>query len=108
MDLYAMLQYGVFLLIVTALVYPVGSYLTRVFAGESTWLDPGLRPLERLCYRLAGIDAHHEMDWKEYASAFLVLSAAGTLLLYVILRVQPFLHRFDPVYQPTLSVLTWR
>jgi K+-transporting ATPase ATPase A chain len=51
-------------------------------------------------YRLAGIDTHHEMDWKEYGSAFLVLSAAGTLLLYVILRVQPFLHTFDPLYQP--------
>ena len=100
MELYAVLQYGVFLLIVTALVYPVGGYLTRVFGGESTWLDPGLRPLERVFYRLAGIDAHHEMDWKEYASAFLVFSAAGTLLLYVILRVQPFLHTFDPLYQP--------
>src|SRR5215468_4761201 len=100
MDLYAMLQYGIFLLIVVALVYPVGGYLTRVFGGESTWLDPGLRPLEREFYRLAGIDAHHEMDWKEYASAFLVFSAAGTLLLYVILRVQPFLHTFDPLYQP--------
>jgi len=100
MELYAMLQYGVFLLIVTALVYPVGGYLTRVFGGESTWLDPVLRPLERVFYRLAGIDAHHEMDWKEYASAFLVFSAAGTLLLYVILRVQPFLHTFDPLYQP--------
>ena len=95
-----MLQYGVFLLIVTALVYPVGGYLTRVFGGESTWLDPGLRPLERVFYRLAGIDAHHEMDWKEYASAFVVFSAAGTLLLYGILRVQPFLHTFDPLYQP--------
>jgi K+-transporting ATPase ATPase A chain len=101
MALYALLQYGVFLLIVTALVYPFGSYLTRVFAGESTWLDPGLRPLERVFYRLAGIDVHHEMDWKEYASAFLVFSATGTLLLYAILRVQPFLHTFDPVYQPT-------
>ena len=100
MDLYAMLQYGVFLLIVTALVYPVGGYLTRVFGGESTWLDPGLRPLERWRYRLAGIDAHHEMDWKEYASAFVVFSLAGTLLLYAILRVQPFLHTFDPVYHP--------
>src|SRR5215813_13396638 len=100
MDLYAMLQYGVFLLIVTALVYPVGGYLTRVFMGESTWLDPGLHPLERLIYRLAGIDAHHEMDWKEYARAFLVFSLAGTLLLYAIVRVQPFLHTFDPVFHP--------
>jgi K+-transporting ATPase ATPase A chain len=100
MDLYAMLQYGVFLLIVAVLVYPVGGYLARVFGGESTWLGPGLRPLERVFYRLAGIDAHHEMDWKEYASALLVFSVAGTLLLYAILRVQPILHTFDPVYQP--------
>ena len=101
MEQYAIIQYGVFLLIVTALVYPFGGYLKRVFAGESTWLDPGLRPLERVFYRLAGIDAHHEMDWKEYASAFLLFSLAGTLLLYAILRVQPILHTFDPVYQPT-------
>ena len=100
MDLYAMLQYGVFVLIVTALVYPVGGYLARVFGGESTWLDPGLRPLERVIYRLGGVDAQHEMDWKEYASAFLVFSLAGTFLLYAILRVQPILHTFDPVYQP--------
>ena len=100
MELHAMLQYGVFLLIVTALVYPVGAYLTRVFAAESTWLDPGLRPLERWLYRLAGIDAHHEMDWKEYASAFVVFSLAGTLLLYALLRIQPLLHTFDPVYHP--------
>src|SRR5262249_31307141 len=94
MDLYAMLQYGVFLLVVAALIYPVGRYLTRVFGGESTWLDPGLRPLERVCHRLMGIDAHHDMDWKEYASAFVVFSAVGTLLLYT------FLHTFDPAYRP--------
>ena len=45
MDRYAMLQYGVFLLIVAVLVSPVGGYLARVFGGESTWLDPALRPL---------------------------------------------------------------
>ena len=100
MHRYALLQYGVFVLSVTALVYPVGGYLTRVFGGESTWLDPGLRPLERVCYRLMGIDVYHEMDWKEYASAFLVFSLAGTLLLYTILRIQPFLHTFDSVYHP--------
>src|SRR5215468_11283851 len=100
MELYAMLQYGVFLLIVTALVYPVGRYLTRVFGGESTWLDPGLCPLERVCYRLMGIDVHHDMEWTEYASALVVFSLAGTLLLYTILRTQPFLHTFDSAYRP--------
>ena len=60
-------QYGAFLLIVALLVRPVGGYLARVFSGERTWLDPVLRPLERLIYRLAGVDAGAEMDWKHNA-----------------------------------------
>jgi potassium-transporting ATPase potassium-binding subunit len=94
------LQYGLFLIIVTALVYPVGGYLQRVFAGERTWLDPVLRPIERGIYRLAGVAPQHEMNWKQYAAAFLLFSLAGTLLLYLILRLQPAFHTFDPNYQP--------
>jgi K+-transporting ATPase ATPase A chain len=94
------LQYGLFLVIVAALVYPVGGYLQRVFAGERTWLDPVLRPIERRIYRLAGISPQHEMTWKQYATAFLLFSLAGTLLLYLILRLQPVFHASDPNYQP--------
>jgi len=93
------LQYGLFLVIVTALVYPIGGYLQRVFAGERTWLDPVLRPIERLIYRLSGIQPQREMNWKQYATAFLLFSLGGTLLLYLILRVQPAFHTFDPNYQ---------
>jgi potassium-transporting ATPase potassium-binding subunit len=75
-------QYGVFLLIVTLLVRPVGGYLARVFDGERTWLDPVLRPLERAVYRVAGVDPAAEMDWKRYAWCFLIFSLGGTLLLY--------------------------
>ena len=93
-------QYGVFLLIVTLLVKPVGAYLARVFNGEPTWLDPVLRPLERTVYRLAGVDPGVEMDWKRYASSFLTFGLGGTLLLYVLLRLQPLFHTFDPIYRP--------
>jgi K+-transporting ATPase ATPase A chain len=93
-------QYGAFLVILTVLVKPVGGYLARVFSGERTWLDPLLRPLERIIYRLAGVDTGAEMDWKHYAGCFLGFGLGGALLLYVILRLQPLLHTFDPAYRP--------
>jgi len=93
-------QYGLFLLIVTLLVRPVGGYLARVFSGERTWLDPVLRPLERALYRSAAIDPAMEMDWKRYTSCFLLFSSGGVLLLYLVLRTQPLFHAFDPAYRP--------
>jgi K+-transporting ATPase ATPase A chain len=93
-------QYGIFLLIVTLLVRPVGAYLARVFSGERTCLDPLLGPVERIIYRLAGVDAATEMDWKRYAGCFVVFGLGGMLLLYAVLRVQPLLHAFDPAHRP--------
>ena len=95
-----LLQYVVFLLIVGLLVKPVGAYLARVFEGQRTWLDPVLAPLERGIYRLAGVDPTAEMDWKRYALSFIAFGLGGTVLLYVVLRIQPFLHTFDPAYLP--------
>ena len=95
-----LVQYVVFLLIVGLLVKPVGTYLARVFSGERTWLDPVMGPLERGIYRVAGVDPAAEMDWKRYAQCFVAFSLGGTLLLYLVLRIQPFLHRFDPAYLP--------
>jgi K+-transporting ATPase ATPase A chain len=95
-----LVQYGAFLLIVSVLVRPVGAYLARVFTGERTWLDPPARPVERVIYRLAGIDPAAEMDWKHYAGCFIAFGLGGTLLLYALLRLQPFLHTFDPAYRP--------
>src|SRR5262249_20657056 len=93
-------QYGVFLLVVTLLVRPVGGYLARVFSGQRTWLDPWLRPVERTVYRLAGVDPAAEMEWKQYVSCFVLFGLAGTLLLYSVLRAQPVFHALDPAYRP--------
>src|SRR5262249_48716035 len=93
-------QYGLFLLIVTLLVRPVGDYLARVFNGERTWLDPMLSPLEQGFYRVAGIDPATEMNWKHYAGCFCASGLGGTLLLYAVLRWQPIFHHFDPSYVP--------
>lgn len=97
----AFLQYGIFLLIVTLLVRPVGGYLARVFSGERTWLDFLLRPVERVIYRLTRVDPTAEMNWRQYAVAFVVFSLAGTVLLFFILRLQSFLPWFDAAYLTT-------
>jgi K+-transporting ATPase ATPase A chain len=81
-------QIGLFLVIIFAVTKPVGVFVARVFAGEKTFLDPALRPIERLLYRLCGIDLNHEMDWKEYTISMLIFSGVSMLLLYLIERVQ--------------------
>lgn len=85
------LQYALFLGAVTALVRPLGAYHARVFAGEHTWFDPVFLPLERGIHRIAGIDARRQMSRRSYAGAFVSFGGVGTLLLYVILRVQVWL-----------------
>ncbi|HEX4207397.1 MAG TPA: potassium-transporting ATPase subunit KdpA [Ktedonobacteraceae bacterium] len=90
-----------FLLIVLVLVKPLGGYMARVFAGEKTFLDPALRPVERFIYALSRIDAQQEMTSKQYALAFVIFTLAGTLVLYAILRLQAFLPFYDPAHLVT-------
>ena len=85
------LQFALFSLILLASVRPVGIYLARVLEGERTWLDPVLRPIERLIYRLSGVNAAEEMNWREYAFAVLGFSAVSMLLTYGIERLQALL-----------------
>ena len=82
------LQFAIYSLILLATVRPVGVYLARVLEGERTWLDPVLRPFERLIYRLSGVNAKDEMNWREYAFAMLGFSAVSMLLTYAIERLQ--------------------
>jgi len=84
-------QIAVFVLVLFAITKPIGAFMVRVFNGEKTFLDPVLRPIERLIYRVVGVDEKHEMRWTEYAVAMLLFSAASLLLLYLIERVQGWL-----------------
>ena len=61
------LQIIVYLAVILALTKPMGVFMTRVFNREQTFLDPVLRPIERLLYRLTLVDEEHEMRWTEYA-----------------------------------------
>jgi potassium-transporting ATPase potassium-binding subunit len=85
------LQFAIYSLILFATVRPVGVYLARVMEGERTWLDPLLRPIERLIYKLSGVKADQEMNWREYAFAILGFSAVSMILTYAIERLQNFL-----------------
>jgi K+-transporting ATPase ATPase A chain len=89
------LQFSVFCLLLIASARPVGTYLARVLEGERTWLDPVLRPFERLIYKLSGVRAKAEMNWRQYAFAALGFSAISLLVTYVIERVQAHLP-FNP------------
>jgi potassium-transporting ATPase potassium-binding subunit len=95
------IQAGLFVIAVALLVKPVGAYLERVFERRRTLLDPLLLPLERLIYRLMGIDPKSEMDWKGYSLAFGVFGVVNMILLYLALCWQAFLPRFLPKVMTT-------
>jgi K+-transporting ATPase ATPase A chain len=85
------LQIGVYLLAVLAVTPVLGRFMTRVFSRQRTWLDPVLRPLERLIYRATAVDETREMRWTEYAFALLAFSLVSMLVLYLLQRVQQWL-----------------
>src|SRR5246127_4552629 len=84
-------QIGFFFVVIFLLTKPLGVFMTRVFSGEKTFLDPLLRPVERLVYRLTGVDEKHEMRWTEYVTAMLLFSSVSMALLYLIERTQKWL-----------------
>ena len=89
------LQIFLFLALVLLITKPIGIFMTRVFNREKTFLDPLLRPIERLIYRLTGVEEDHEMKWTEYAVAMLLFSVVSMIVLYLIQRVQGYLP-FNP------------
>ena len=85
------LQIIVYLAVILAITKPMGVFMARVFSRERTFIDPVLRPVERLLYRLTLVDEEHEMRWTEYAFAMLLFSVVSMLVLYLIERTQQFL-----------------
>jgi K+-transporting ATPase ATPase A chain len=89
------LQILIFFLIILAITKPLGVFMAHVFNREKTLLDPVLRPIERLIYKLTGVDEKREMRWTEYAVTMLLFSGVSLLLLYLIQRLQGHLP-FNP------------
>ena len=88
MTLNGWLQILFFLLAVFLVTPPLGSFMARVFTRQRTWLDPIMRPFERLVYRTTGVNESHEMRWTEYAVSVLLFSVVSMLVLYFIQRLQ--------------------
>jgi K+-transporting ATPase ATPase A chain len=85
LDIARLIGFGV---VVLLFAYPLGLYMARVFSGERTWLTPVLAPVERVVYRLAGIDPDQDMPWTVYAISLLVFNFACFAILYLMLRFQ--------------------
>src|SRR6201987_1352949 len=88
-------QILLFLLLVFLVTKPLGVFMARVFNREKTFMDPVLRPVERLLYRVTRVDENHEMRWTEYAVAMLLFSMVSMVVLYLMERLQGYLP-FNP------------
>jgi len=88
-------QIGLFVLVIFLITKPLGIFLVRVFERQRTFLDPVLRPVEKILYRISGVDEQKEMSWIEYGVTMLLFSAVSMLLLYFMERLQHWLP-FNP------------
>jgi len=97
------LQFALFLGLLTLITKPLGLYLVQVLdANGRTWLDPTIKPFEKLTYKLLGVDPQREQGWKQYTFAMLAFSLVGVVFTYAILRLQDVLP-WNPQGLPALS-----
>ena len=83
------IQLALFVAVLALITKPMGLYLMQVLdANGKTWLDPLLKPFERLTYRIMGVRADEEHDWRRYTWAMLLFSLVSCVFTYVILRLQ--------------------
>lgn len=88
MTLDALLQLGLFLIVLLALAKPLGTFMARVYEGEPTFLHPLLGWLERALYRVCGVDPAEGMSWRRYAVAMLLFNGLGIVVVYLLQRLQ--------------------
>src|SRR5579884_1292589 len=96
-------QIAFFFVLIVASAKPLGSFIANVIEGRKTFLSPILGPLERLVYKLCGIDPAQEQRWTQYTAALLAFSAFSRILLYALQRLQGFLP-FNPQHYGAGSV----
>jgi potassium-transporting ATPase potassium-binding subunit len=96
------IQIALFCVVIVLITKPFGGYMTRVFTGERTLLSPVLGPIERLFYRLSGVDEKGEQSWLVYAVAMLLFNLIGFLSLYALMRLQALLP-FNPASQSAVE-----
>src|SRR6516165_10061367 len=103
------LQIVIYAVLVAAVTVPLGAYMTRVFAGERTFLTPVVRPVERLFYAVSGVEETRDQHWLGYAAGVLLFNLFGFLALYALQRLQgvlPFNPQGFPGVSPDLALNT--
>jgi len=91
MTVNGILQLAIYVLVLLAIIKPLGIFMAKVFQGEKTFLSPVLGPIERLIYRICRVDASQEQRWTTYTAAMLMFSVVSLLLLYALQRLQYYL-----------------
>ncbi|HEX3598036.1 MAG TPA: potassium-transporting ATPase subunit KdpA [Polyangiaceae bacterium] len=84
----AVLQCALFLLVLTALAFPLGAFIARVYQGDAGLLERLLGPVEQAIYRASGVKRDEDMNWKTYTASVLVFNLAGLLVVYLLQRFQ--------------------
>lgn len=95
-------QIILFLVVLTAITPPLGTFMAKVFEGERTWLHRPLGWLEKLAYRFSGIDEKQEMNWKTYAIGLMIFNLFGIFLLVLVQMIQAWLP-LNPQNLPNVS-----
>jgi len=103
MSIWDIIQVVFFFLLLFLLAWPLGLYMAKVYQGEKTWLDPILRPVEKLFYRVYGVATDQEMNWREYALSLLAFNVLGAVLL---LGLQLF-QKLMPLNPQQFEGLSW-
>ena len=93
----------IFLATVSLLALPLGEYIAKVFTGNLTLLTKILRPLEKLVYKISGVDENYEMGWKTYTFSFLIFTFYGFVGLFTLQELQQFL----PLNPQKLGPVRW-
>ena len=102
------IQFALYFIALALITKPMGLYLLQVLdANGRTWLDPVVRQLERVTYRLMGVDSSKEHNWKQYTLAMLLFSLVGCLFTYAILRLQNILPLNPQGLGPVISHLAF-
>ena len=91
MNIYSWIQLIFYMVVLLALAKPLGTFMAKVYQGEHTFLDPVFGPVEQFIYRLAGVHADEEMNWKVYAIALMLFNVLGLFVVYALQRLQGFL-----------------
>ncbi len=96
------IQGGIYLVVLVLLVKPLGTYMARVYEAKPAGLNTWFGPIERLIYRLSGINPEANMPWKTYAVAAMVFNIIGIVVVYAIQRLQPHLP-LNPMSMPPVA-----